>query len=77
MLFRSRIEQVEATQIKEKFGSLRFYTNSSDAAISALIDFAESMSQRTCDMCGNPGKSTGEDWIVTLCDACFNKHKTK
>ena len=39
------IPQVEATQVKEKFGGLRFYTFGGNEKIDALISFAESMSE--------------------------------
>ncbi len=36
----------EATQVKEKFGGLRFYTNSSTYEAEALIDIAEEASYK-------------------------------
>ncbi len=66
--------QVEATQVKEKFGELRFYTNIHvDPYIEALINMAESMSRRTCESCGAPGKQEGKGWIITLCEPCREK----
>ena len=63
--------QVEATQVKEKFGGLRFYVNHSDEYIDGLISMAESMSLRTCEHCGNPGKENEDGyWISTLCIPC-------
>ena len=38
------IPQVEATQVKEKYGGLRFYVFGGDDKIDSLISFAESMS---------------------------------
>jgi len=62
--------QIEATQVKEKFGGLRFYVNYSDEYIDGLISMAESMSLRTCEFCGNPGLPNEEGWISTQCDPC-------
>lgn len=62
--------QVVATQVKEKFGGLRFYTNFISDEISGMISMAESMSYRTCEVCGHPGRPNKEGWISTLCDAC-------
>jgi hypothetical protein len=59
---------VTASQVKEKFGGLRFYTNGYTDGISAMISMAESMSYRTCEVCGNPGRSNNHGWISTLCD---------
>jgi hypothetical protein len=62
------LPQVVAVQVKEKFGGLRFYVDRSDSAVDALISMAESMSYRTCEVCGSPGKSRNGGWIRTLCD---------
>jgi hypothetical protein len=62
------VEQVVATQIKEKFGTLRFYYNGGDEYISGLVAMADSMSGRICEDCGKPGKRTSGGWIRTLCD---------
>lgn len=56
-----------AVQVKEKFGGLRFYVNGASAEHDAKIEFAESMSYRTCEVCGRPGKPTRDGWIRTLC----------
>ena len=63
-----------ATQVKEKFGGLRFYIQSGSDAVFALIDEAEALSERTCEMCGEPGKLRGKGWVSTLCDACWAKN---
>lgn len=55
-------------QVKEKFGSLRFYVDREDSEISAMISLAEEMSSRTCEVCGCPGTTRPGRWIKTLCD---------
>jgi len=60
--------QVIAMQVKEKFGTLRFYYNGGDAVVRGMTSMAESMSAVTCEICGSPGKSRGGSWITTLCD---------
>lgn len=65
---REIIPQVVATQVKEKFGGLRFYYNGGDDAIDGMVRMAESWAGHTCEICGNPGKSNNEGWISTLCD---------
>lgn len=62
------IAQVTATQVKEKYGGLRFYYNGGDDYVSAVVDMAEVMSDRTCEVCGAPGKPNSHGWIVTRCD---------
>ena len=60
--------QVEAVQVKEKFGGLRFYVNEATDGQYAVISFVESLSIKTCEVCGAPGKQRGGGWIKTLCD---------
>ena len=62
-------KQVVASQIKEKFGTLRFYYSGGDEYISGLTAMAESMSAVICEECGNPGKIRGRGWLYTTCDA--------
>ena len=61
------IPQVTLDQVKEKFGTLRFYYSGGDEYISGLASMAESMSAVTCEECGNPGKTVGGGWLTTLC----------
>jgi hypothetical protein len=62
------VAQVVADQVKEKFGTLRFYYTGGDDYISGLVSMAESMSGVTCEECGAPGESGGSGWITTLCE---------
>lgn len=61
--------QVVAVQVKEKFGTLRFYYEGGDEYVSGIVAMAESMSGRICEECGAEGKQRGGGWIQTLCDA--------
>jgi len=62
------VEQVVADQVKEKFGTLRFYYSGGDEHIAGMVAMAESMSSVTCEDCGKPGRSRGFGWITTVCD---------
>jgi hypothetical protein len=63
---------VVASQVKEKYGTLRFYIyNATDEAYD-LCDAAESESETTCELCGEPGKLRGKGWITTRCEECYN-----
>lgn len=64
---RNLVSQVVADQVKEKFGTLRFYYSGGDEYISGFVSMAESMSAVTCETCGNPGRARGQGWITTLC----------
>ena len=57
-----------AVQVKEKFGGLRFYVQAATDKHYNYISFAESMSYRTCEQCGAPGKRYSMGWHKTLCD---------
>lgn len=61
--------QVIATQVKEKYGTLRFYVATSNATQNALIHMAERLSATTCDVCGGPGMLRTTGWYATRCDA--------
>ena len=72
--------QVVATQVKEKFGGLRFYVQSATREQYAVISFAESLSYEICEECGstkNLGRTIG--WIKVLCQDCAmdTKHEWK
>ena len=64
------IPQVTLDQVKEKFGTLRFYYSGGDDVIDGMVRMAESMSGVTCEECGNPGESRGGGWIRTICEPC-------
>jgi hypothetical protein len=65
---------VIADQVKEKFGGLRFYYHGAHIddmnKVDAAIDRAEVRAKRTCEVCGEPGRTCGYSYIQTLCDQC-------
>lgn len=62
------VPQVTLDQVKEKFGSLRFYYSGGDDTIRGMVSMAASMSSVTCEVCGSPGKFRGKSWFYTACD---------
>ena len=78
--------RVKAAQVKEKFGTLRFYVecvqaNKADKVYS-VIQEAEIESGKICENCGSKKKvkckSTGGSyWIKTLCEECRRKDEDK
>lgn len=65
-------------QVKEKFGSLRFYADNVSPEMYSYINFAEAMSGVTCEDCGAPGKARTGGWIRTLCDEHYaERYKVK
>lgn len=59
-----------AAQVKEKFGTLRFYMTAETDEMDKLIEEAEKASAVTCEYCGQPGKLRTKGWLFTLCDKC-------
>lgn len=71
-----QISQVIATQVKEKFGTLRFYYDGGDEYISGMVSLAENMSGDICEFCGstkNVGYTKG--WVSTICEDCLKKNE--
>jgi len=76
------VPQVTLDQVKEKFGTLRFYYTGGDEYVSGLVRMAESMSGVTCEGCGNPATTSNVDpetgitgWIRTQCKPCEVKRE--
>lgn len=67
------VPQVVADQVKEKFGTLRFYYSGGDDYVRGIVSMAEAMSANTCETCGAPGKQRTGGWIKTLC----NEHEAE
>jgi len=63
----TKIPQIEAVEVKEKFGGLRFYIDGAPEEIHGMIHFAEDLSYDVCEVCGNPKKTS------KLCKECKKK----
>lgn len=66
-----KVPQVVATQVKEKYGTLRFYFTGGNEYIEGMVSFAEHLSGYICEKCGSTehvGHTQG--WISTLCRKC-------
>ena len=60
-----------ALQVKEKFGTLRFYVDTDADTVYDWINEAEAKSKVTCESCGAPGVLGGTGWYLTLCEPCL------
>lgn len=67
------VPQVTLDQVKEKFGTLRFYYTGGDDYIRGMVTMAEAMSGTTCEGCGNSGERRGGGWVRTICNTCEEK----
>lgn len=70
------------TQVKEKFGGLRFYTNigyDPDGIASMIIQHYERESEVTCDVCGERGKivDVGEGKMPYVASRCEEHYVEK
>lgn len=59
---------VTADQVKQKYGTLRFYYTGGNDMISGIVSMAEAMSGKVCEECGAPGITKGKRWVYTTCD---------
>lgn len=68
--------QGKVSQIKEKFGGLRFYITHGLEQDYNLIHSYEDKSFTICEKCGKEGKIRKLDgWLTTLCEECFKDIK--
>jgi hypothetical protein len=68
---RVKPKQVTCTQMKEKFGGLRFYADNTDEIVEGMISMAEYICDNKCQDCGSEedlGLTSG--WISVLCRNC-------
>jgi hypothetical protein len=66
----------EATQVKEKFGGLRFYFDGGDDFIKGVVSLAESLSYKVCSSCGKyKNFENKRGWIYTKCKNCRAANK--
>ena len=68
-------EDYHITQIKEKFGSLRWYDDGfAKEGVEEYMNWLykyEDLSSRTCIYCGEPAIGFTQGWIIPLCKDCM------
>ena len=64
------------TQIKEKYGAMRCYTNEVPKKVQSMISKYEYMSRYVCALCGQPAHYKTLDYILPICEQCW-KDKLK
>jgi hypothetical protein len=68
-LITERCPEVVAQQVKEKFGSLRFYYVGGDDYCDGVARMAGTLSGELCEICGNPGQlGRIGGWFQCRCD---------
>lgn len=59
---------IRIVQVKEKFGTLRVYTDFINDELDKIIAVACNKSCVMCEQCGAPGELRGKHWLYTACD---------
>lgn len=68
------LDKYRITQIKEKYGSLRWYDlGCTKRMLREIIPKYERLSARTCIQCGKPATKISTGWISPYCDTCADK----
>jgi hypothetical protein len=73
-LYATKPDDVRVIDVKEKFGTLRFYVDGATEDYYGLIAQAEVASSYMCEKCGNSGQIANVpegSWIKTLCHKCW------
>jgi len=70
-LYDAKPKEVEVLQVKEKYGTLRFYIGTSPDWYLDLISYYEDQSSKICENCGKPGETREKrGWLSTTCEEC-------
>jgi len=69
---------IDIAQVKEKFGTLRFYISHGTDKVFCEIGEICNKSAYICEQCGSPGNLLSvKGWWKTLCSNCYEKTKEK
>ncbi|KAF2655603.1 hypothetical protein K491DRAFT_423291 [Lophiostoma macrostomum CBS 122681] len=73
-------KNVKVFQVKEKFGTMRFYMSRYTNEVHEAIAKAQEESAKTCETCGVDGDGVGlktDGWVRTICEECEVERKGK
>jgi hypothetical protein len=66
-----QLHDYRITDIKEKYGSLRWYDAGANESVYKVIAKYEKISSVTCIACGDPATKVTKGWISPYCDAHY------
>jgi hypothetical protein len=69
------LDKYRITQIKEKYGGLRWYDFGAPEKAFEVIRIYTEKSYETCFICGEPATHETYGWINYVCETCLNEHK--
>lgn len=67
------LDKYRITQIKEKYGTLRWYDFGAPEKVFDIIRKYEQKSYETCIFCGEPAEYETYGWINYVCEKCLNE----
>lgn len=59
------------TDLKEKYGSLRLYSNFASVELQNIINKYDDLSYETCIRCGEPAKIITDGYVLPYCEHCW------
>lgn len=65
-----------ASQIKEKYGTLRFYLSGGTDEMYKITHKAMKQSGKICEVCGKAGMLRGRGWLFTRCTKCWKTEQS-
>lgn len=72
---KERLKNYHIDDIKEKYGSLRWYDSGGNVETNKIIYKYEQISWHTCINCGRPASVITQGWICPYCDDCVPKDR--
>ncbi len=67
------LDKYRVLQIKEKYGSLRWYDSCGNDDVDKIIRKYGKLSEVTCIRCGEHATKVSTGWISPFCDDCANE----
>lgn len=78
LVSKNLVDEYRIFEIKEKYGTLRWYDNGGTEEIYKIIMKYEHISEFTCVECGKVNVPIiNEGWIQPMCRSCYNRHSKR
>lgn len=74
---RKALRQYRIMDIKEKYGTLRWYDSGAPEEVYKIVAKYEGISFETCIDCGKPAKYISRGWICPYCEDCVKNQPYK
>lgn len=73
------LDKLYFVQIKEKYGSLRLYSNAAPQEVMDVLHKYDFISQYVCWYCGSPEATVVNDygWYLPVCKCCWDKNNKR